>query len=130
MFGMVREGPRGLGHVMGTGPNDDDDDVGNIEEYGVDWEAANDTAIMAHLLEHNPQERVTSQNPFASRNTPAELSDVPCEAPPSPLSPDQIHSLHTYLLHNFDLSSRNMLTRRGIWEAALSFSRTLFQNDL
>lgn len=82
---------------------------------------------MAHLLEHNPQEHVTSQSPFTSCNTPAELSDVPCEAPPSPLSPDHIHSLCTYLLHNFDLSSRKMLTCRVIWEGALSFLRTLFQ---
>lgn len=128
MFGMVREGPRGIEYVMGGLPVEDEIAPEEIQDYGVDWDAANDTDLMAHLLENNPQERL-SHNPFQSTATPSALSDVPVDPPRCPFSDVQIASLNSYLMTHFDLSSRNMLIRRSIWISALAHCSSLFRSS-
>lgn len=125
MFGMVREGPRGIEYVTGGVPAEDEVAPEDIQDYRIDWEAADDTNLMAHLLENNPQECL-SLNPFQSTTTPSSLSDVPVDPPHCPFSNLQISSLNSYLMTHFDLSSQNMLIRRSLWIGALAHCSSLF----
>ncbi|KAI0314680.1 hypothetical protein OF83DRAFT_1063417 [Amylostereum chailletii] len=123
LFGMVREGARGVNHLVD--PVDEDIEAG-LDEYGVDWEVIEDDAMMGHLLEHNPQEHI-APNPFSPNPTPDRLSHVPCDAPEAPLNVEQIAALTNYLNERVDLSSGNMHVHRSIWEEALWFCEQLFQ---
>lgn len=72
---------------------------------------------MNHLLTNNPQDW-DEENPFRI-TTPSLLSNVPCEPPDCPLTPQQITILDLVLAEKFDTNSRSMMVRRAIWEEAL-----------
>ena len=121
LFSMVQDGPRGI-HVRHEPVNDVVDDPAT---YGVDWEAADDPQLMAHLLEHNPQQR-DETNPFQA--APLTLSDVPCEAPGCPFSAEDVLLLQTKLAEHrqLDLSSQNMQMRRLVWVIALDTCKDIW----
>ncbi|RDX56683.1 hypothetical protein OH76DRAFT_1510371 [Lentinus brumalis] len=124
MFGMVRNGSRGIYY---TPPADDGISVDDLANYGVDWDALADRTLLRHHLEHNPGEEAPgTSEPTASTTVPSRLSHVPCDEPDCPLSPEQIRMLDAYLAHHFDLSTRDMMVRRHIWMAALDFYTRLF----
>ena len=120
-FSMFEDGPRGLEAVL---PDEDDLAMEDLAMYGIDWQAADDQNLMAHLLANNPQDAADA-NPFISVS-PATLSDVPCEPPNCPFTPDQVQRLDSFLAINVNLASRSMQIRRTAWDLALQFCTALY----
>ena len=116
MFGMVQHGARGIEGFIGT---PQEEDVGDVAQYGIDWEALNDPTVISHHNAHNPDARDTRNSPFAPFQTPERLSQVDVEPPNCPLSDMQLRQLDAYLESHFDVNSREMLVRRSIWTAAI-----------
>ncbi|KAJ6595301.1 hypothetical protein B0H10DRAFT_1829332 [Mycena sp. CBHHK59/15] len=126
LFGMLREGPRGISSFL----TPEEEEIEDINEYGVDWEVTNEPELIAHLLENNPHERTSSNDPFASASTPANLSEVLCEPPDCPFTPAQLQLLDEHLSTSVDLFSRNMNVRRVVWVRALDIARRIQQGDI
>ncbi|KAJ7681447.1 hypothetical protein B0H17DRAFT_1230753 [Mycena rosella] len=101
LFSMLQDGPRGIEHR--TQPLDEH--VDNPEIYGIDWDVADDTTLMSHLLEENPQEW-EERDPFAPGLDT--LSHVPCDAPNCPLTPEQVAVLDERLAAIVDVRTRSM----------------------
>ncbi|KAH7906787.1 hypothetical protein BJ138DRAFT_1015645 [Hygrophoropsis aurantiaca] len=120
-FGMLQEGPRGIQRAL----EPVNEMVGDINSYGVDWEVHDDERFMSHLLDNNPDEWEEA-NPFVSASTPANLSQVLCEPPGCPFTPEQLNHLDTTLQAHVDVFSRNMTVRRLVWQRALAISRDIF----
>jgi hypothetical protein len=112
LFSMLQDGPRGLEYRAELV----NEVVEDPSTYGIDWTVADDPALMAHLLEQNPQDWA-NHNPFAPG--PNELSHVPCDAPNSPFSVEQIQALDTQLAAEVDTRSRSMHVRRLVWTKAM-----------
>ncbi|KAJ7725540.1 hypothetical protein B0H16DRAFT_1332645, partial [Mycena metata] len=87
IFSMLQDGPRGLEYTEPA-----DKTVDDPTTHGIDWNVADDPALMAHLLDENPQDWAT-QNPFAPGHDT--LSHVPCDAPDSPFDAEEITALDT-----------------------------------
>lgn len=111
LFSMVQDGPRGLERF--TQPVNEF--VSDPQTYGIDWQVADDSQLMDHLLRENPQEWEES-NPFL--NGPENRSHVACEPPNSPFSPQQIALLDQQLAAAVDCRSRSMGVRRLVWKEA------------
>ncbi|KAJ7511091.1 hypothetical protein B0H11DRAFT_1700397 [Mycena galericulata] len=127
LFGMLREGPRGISAFLSP----EEDGIDDINEYGIDWEVNEEPELMAHLLENNPDELpLPNDDPFASSSTPANLSEVLCEPPNCPFTPAQLQLLDSRLSVEIDLFSRNMNVRRLVWQKALEISRSIQQGDV
>ncbi|KAI0687882.1 hypothetical protein C8T65DRAFT_712118 [Cerioporus squamosus] len=96
-----------------------DEAVDDISQYGIDWEANNNPAIMDHLLANNPQEW-DDTNPFrpSSHTGPSQFSYVQCEAPGCPFYLSELQELYARLAAEVDLQSKNMTMRRMVWEVA------------
>ncbi|KAJ6573722.1 hypothetical protein B0H10DRAFT_2168551 [Mycena sp. CBHHK59/15] len=105
-------------------------EIEDINEYGVDWEVTNEPELIAHLLENNPHERTSSNDPFTSASTPANLSEVLCELTDCPFTPAQLQLLDEHLSTSVDLFSRNMNVRRVVWVRALDIARRIQQGDI
>ena len=86
VFSMVQDGPRGIGHMYDAV----DEPVDDTASYGVDWDVADDSRLMVHLLHENPQDW-EHENPFHGQ--PTQLSDVPCEPPNCPFTATQVDLL-------------------------------------
>ncbi|KAJ7752189.1 hypothetical protein DFH07DRAFT_700567, partial [Mycena maculata] len=98
----------------------EEEDIEDINEYGIDWEVNQEPELMAHLLENNPHELAGQNNdPFAPSSTPANLSEVLCDPPNCPFTGTQLQSLDHRLSTEVDLFSRNMNVRRVVWQKAL-----------
>lgn len=111
-YSLVRDGPRGL---MPTPP---DEDIDNLEHYGIDWQANEDEELMAHLIENNPH-KSASDNAFTVK--PTQLAHVPCEPPNCPLTPEQITYLDATLAQHVNLQSHSMNnTHRITWRVAFN----------
>ncbi|KAJ6622777.1 hypothetical protein B0H10DRAFT_1787668, partial [Mycena sp. CBHHK59/15] len=126
LFGMLREGPHGISSFL----TPEEEEIEEINEYGVDWEVTNELELIAHLLENNPHERTSSNDPFASASTPANLSEVLCEPPDCPFTPAQLQLLDEHLSTSVNLFSRNMNVRRVVWVCALDIARHIQQGDI
>ncbi|TFK78252.1 hypothetical protein K466DRAFT_507584 [Polyporus arcularius HHB13444] len=113
-FSCYEDGLRGL--VPRPVP---DEPIDDISQYGVDWEANNNPAVMNHFLTHNPHEWDDS-NPFrpSTDTGPSRFSYVACEAPGCPFYLPELQELHMRLLGSVDLQSKNMMMRRMVWEKA------------
>ncbi|KAJ7079033.1 hypothetical protein C8R43DRAFT_1092889 [Mycena crocata] len=111
LFSMVQDGPRGLERFF----EPPEEDVSDPATYGIDWEVGDDPTLMCHLLTQNPQDW-EEHNPFAPGI--ADLSDVPCEPPNCPFSPEQIEYLDVQLGARVDTTSRSMNVRRLVWKEA------------
>jgi hypothetical protein len=114
LFGMIQNGPRGL-HIL-------DEDVDDIQGYGIDWEDYDDDRIFEH---HNRANIADNQgdNPFsATTHRPAAetLTRVDVIPPGCPLTFAQIEFLDSQLqlLPYFDSESMDM--RRLLWISALN----------
>lgn len=110
-FSMVQDGVRGL-------PAEDEEDIGDPALYGIDWEDAQDPRLLRHHMENNPGEASVAGNSF--QTGPAQLSEVPCEPPNCPFSPEQVAELDGLLADRVDVASRNMHVRRLVWLEALA----------
>ncbi|KAK6984673.1 hypothetical protein R3P38DRAFT_3332768 [Favolaschia claudopus] len=125
-FRMLREGPRGISSFLAA----EDEEIEDINEYGIDWEANAEPELMAHLFENNPDERTNNTDPFASSSTPANLSEVLCEPPGCPFTPRQLQLLDLRLDASVDLFSRNMNVRRLVWVRALQIAQEIQQGSV
>lgn len=101
-----------------------DEDIEDPALYGVDWEAAEDSDLLRHLFENNPQDNVDSGNPFSAG--PAQLSEVRCDPPNSPLSADEVSHLDALLSQRVDIYSRSMNICRLVWIEALGVCQQMF----
>ncbi|KAJ7040893.1 hypothetical protein C8F04DRAFT_1031761 [Mycena alexandri] len=127
LFGMLREGPRGISAFLAP----EEEGIEDINEYGVDWEANEEPELIAHLLANNPDERADTVNdPFAPSSTPANLSEVLCDPPNCPFTPAQLLVLDSQLSRQVDLFSHNMNVRRLVWQSALAIARSIQQGDI
>lgn len=118
MFRMVQQGPRGI-HQLLTEPIDEE--VEDLDSYGIDWDVHDDPSMTEHLLQsHTSPVETDESNPFGNSSTPHQLSEVRCESPACPLSTDQLTTLNTLLASRVDLWSRNMTIRRILWNEALA----------
>ncbi|KAF7335116.1 hypothetical protein MVEN_02262300 [Mycena venus] len=125
-FGMIENGPRGFDAVPGTTAGDDD--VEDLDAYGIDWEDLHDADIMAHYTEQNADEEVDHdalQNPF-SNDGPHKLSHVEVQELLCPFTPEHVELLDTHLVANTHSESRNMNSRRAVWIEALAFCRSFY----
>lgn len=125
-FGMIENGLRGFD----AGPEAavDDDDVEDIDAYGIDWEELHNADIMAHHTEHNADEEVNQdalENPFAN-DGPHKLSHVEVREPLCPFAPEHVQLLDAHLALNPHSESRNMNSRRAVWIEALAFCRSFY----
>ncbi|KAJ7032327.1 hypothetical protein C8F04DRAFT_959160, partial [Mycena alexandri] len=119
-FSMLQDGPRGLELI--TAPVDEH--VDDPTTYGIDWDVADDPTLMHHHLLQNPQEW-EDHNPFAPGLET--LSKVPCDAPDSPFSAEQIEYLDRELAVVVDTTSRSMNVRKLVWQEAFRICNTLYQ---
>jgi hypothetical protein len=113
-FGMIQNGPRGL-HIS-------DEEVDDIQAYGIDWEDYDDDGILNH---HNHANIPDNQgdNPFSittHRPSADTLTRVDVIPPGCPLTADQIGFLDSQLalLPYFD--DQNMDMRRLVWISGLN----------
>jgi hypothetical protein len=114
MFSLLQDGPRGIQTLLAQPV---EEDIGDPAAYGIDWDVADDPALMDHLLESNPQDWVNS-NPFS--NAPAEFSEVICTPPRCPFTFNQVQDLDAQLQARVDVNSRNMQVRKLVWLEALA----------
>ncbi len=125
LFSFLHDGLRGLDTL---GPPAGDENFGDYTEYGIDWEAAEDPALMDHLLERDEDEW-NEVNPFlvTPATGPQRLSNVPCDPPNCPFTPWELQELDIHLAHAVDRGSRSMEVRRLVWIAALQIARNIMQ---
>ena len=110
-FSMIEDGPRGI-----EGLAEVDDMVDDLTTYGVDWQVAEDAALMGHLIANNVNDH-PQDNPFAVG--PPTLSHVECEPPLSPLPVDKVEDIDIQLAALFDIETCSMEVRRLVWQHAL-----------
>ncbi|KAJ7132907.1 hypothetical protein C8R43DRAFT_1089805 [Mycena crocata] len=120
LFSMVHDGPRGPERVL----DPPDENVGDPSTYGIDWDVVDDPALMCHHLMQNPQEW-DDCNPFAPGVQ--ELSNVPCEPPNCPFSPEEVLYIDQALAAVVDTHSRSMHVRRLIWKEAFRICNEFYQ---
>ncbi|KAJ7042279.1 hypothetical protein C8F04DRAFT_1208163 [Mycena alexandri] len=106
VFSMVQDGPRGISHMV----QPVDEPVDDPTSYG-------ERHLMHHPLQENPQDW-ENKNPFHAH--PTQLSEVPCEPPNFPFTPEQVALLDETLRERVDLTSRSMLIRRLVWQEAFN----------
>ena len=51
-FSMIQDGPRGMQHL----PTPPDVPLDDPATYGIGWDVADNTRLMTHLIENNPQD--------------------------------------------------------------------------
>ena len=95
-----------------------EDDAGDVQQFGIDWEDLEDEELIQALQDRG-------ENPFDDY-APTTMNNVPCEAPECPLSMDQVQGLKMVLNAEFDMDTHNMDVRREIWIRALTLCRELF----
>lgn len=117
-FSIIQHGLRGF-----SVSNADEPIEGDVEEYGIDWDAMHNSQIAAHHAEHNSAD-ILSNNPFAT-NFPEEHNMVEVQEPNCPFSQVQLNYLHQRLAA---LSFGNsMELRRDLWVFAFSVCRNELQ---
>lgn len=109
LFGMVRYGIRGVDYLMANEPAMEDEAT-----YGVDWSGRR---WISQALRRNPEDW-EGENPFHV-SQPERLSEVICDEPDSPLTPEQINRLDTALSERVDMNTTSMDGRKLIWQEAL-----------
>ncbi|KLO08812.1 hypothetical protein SCHPADRAFT_916842 [Schizopora paradoxa] len=115
MFGMLEEGPRGI---------DFDDNIGDVAEYGVDWEGLEDQNLMGHLLENNPHEH---GGDLLNVHAPAVMNEVVVLQPNCPFTVEQLALINDRLrARAVNLNSTDMLMRRRMWIEAFDICNTMW----
>ncbi|KAH7917752.1 hypothetical protein BV22DRAFT_1076641 [Leucogyrophana mollusca] len=104
--GMVEHGQRAV--VVAV-----DEDIGDIAEYGVDWNDIDNHNVRNHHDTFNPQDDHLS-NPFVS-NQPDRLSHVDIPNARCPLSPEQVEVFDTHLQTLPYRGQPDMESRRLLW---------------
>lgn len=127
-FGMIENGLRGFDAEPVVSVHEDDD-IDDLDAYGIDWGDLNDADIMAHHTEFNADQELNMgdvANPFSNEG-PHQLSHVEVSEPLCPLSADEVTLLNAHLANSPHSESRNMNSRRAVWIDALDFCRQLYE---
>ncbi|KAJ7834570.1 hypothetical protein B0H14DRAFT_2363796 [Mycena olivaceomarginata] len=119
-FSQLQDGLRRLERMVAP----QNEVVVDLSTYGINWDVVDDSRLMHHPLMENPEEWA-DQNPFAPNAQ--DLSEVPCEPPDSPFSPDQIAHLDHELAVVVDLTSRSMNVHKLVWKEAFAICNTFYQ---
>ncbi|KAJ6525204.1 hypothetical protein B0H19DRAFT_1276282 [Mycena capillaripes] len=96
---MIQNGVRGFDERQDA---DDDDDVEDLDAYGIDWAELHNADIMEHHAEHNSDQDLNPDaidNPFANEG-PHRLSHVEVEEPLCPSGIQDVASLDAHLALN------------------------------
>ncbi|KAJ7636691.1 hypothetical protein FB45DRAFT_1056001 [Roridomyces roridus] len=118
-FGLLEQGPRGIGHLIAQ----QEDEVADFAQFGVDWEAHGNPALLAHHAQHNPNAR--DQHPFDAFSTPDAMSEVVVEPPNCPFTAEQVALLDLQLAQLVDTGSRDMAVRKVVWKEALAICQRI-----
>lgn len=120
LVGMLQHGPRGA-HLRPE-PNLDEE-IGDITDYGVDWNVHRDRRLMQHLHANNPGENQAA----ADFHLPAHIARVECEPPNCPFTPSDMEYLRIQLASRaWDLMHRrDMPSRRLLWNHAFQIAAEL-----
>ncbi|KAJ6472316.1 hypothetical protein C8R47DRAFT_987905 [Mycena vitilis] len=121
-FGLLEQGPRGIGHLI---QQQQEDAVTDLANFGVDWEAQNIPTVAAHHHENNPS-AATENNPFGNPAAPDTFSEVVVEPPNCPFTPAQCAQLDHQLSLVVDIRSRDMAVRKLVWQEALRICRSFY----
>lgn len=118
LFSLIQDGPRGIesrldGAVDDLSPED-------IPFYGVDWDEAEIPRFMNHLLENNPEELEANGDGTYHVEGTARRNNVVVDPPHEPFPSNYVRLLDDALKYRVDLSSKDMMIRRGVWTEALS----------
>lgn len=116
-FGMIQNGPRGI-HPT------DDEDIDNVDFYGIDWEDYDNDEILEHHRQSNLEDN-PNENPFISHR-PERMTHVDVNEPGCPLNEEQIVYLNYQLNSLPYINTRNMDSYRLIWISALRICDAIF----
>lgn len=117
VFGMMQNGMRGFGS------GEDEEDVDDLQGFGIDWEAFDDDAILAHHLANNP-DNATYENPFQPHH-PHHFSHVEIQLPNNPFTPLQMQTFEAALDQLPHRHCPAMHDRRLLWISALAFGNMI-----
>lgn len=92
-----------------------DEEPEDYAMYGINWEAMDESHLMEHHRENNPEEE---SNPPLHQH-PAWINEVVCEPPNCPLTEGQVEWLEGELASAVDWRSNDMEIRRILWVTAL-----------
>lgn len=115
---MLQSGPRGLNAVEPQ----TDENIENLDAYGIDWEVLDDHRIMEHFHANNPHHDSDANitGSFTLTGAPPTLSGVQVDSPGCPFTTDQVDYMDYRLSQLIDCTSRHMDVRRLVWENALT----------
>ncbi|KAJ7761772.1 hypothetical protein B0H16DRAFT_1661905 [Mycena metata] len=120
-FGLLEQGPRGIGSLI----HHQEEAVTNFADFGVDWEAQDIPAVLAHHHDNNHLGQ-GEQDPFGDSFGPDTMSEVIVEPPNCPFTPAQCDELDRQLSLVVDVGSRDMSVRKLVWKEALRICRSFY----
>ncbi|KAJ3017756.1 hypothetical protein NUW54_g513 [Trametes sanguinea] len=120
MFGMHRHGPRGIERVLDAAAADDLGD-GDPANYGINWDAIDNTTLMVHHLTHNLSTTLQgSDSPFGPASGPEHLTEVICNPSGSPLTSAHLTRLDSQLAYHCDPATSDMQECKLVWIAGFA----------
>lgn len=118
--GTIERGQRSLFLV--------EEDIGNIEEYGVDWHDLDNQRIRAHHDVNNPNEADQPDHSPFILNHPEQLSHVEVPDTSSPFANQlQDEEFHRHLQPILDRTHANMQSRRLLWIESLTIAQDMYR---
>ncbi|KAF9237122.1 hypothetical protein BU15DRAFT_88844 [Melanogaster broomeanus] len=113
--------------------NGDTDDIGEIEEYGIDWNDLDNHQILRHHNNHNPEDtdehaESGETNPFVL-NHPDQLSHVEVPDTSCPFSSEELNTFHQCLQPLLDHTNSDMQSRRLLWIEALAIATAIIGTE-
>lgn len=110
--------------------SDEPEEMEDVAEYGIDWDAYDDARLRAHHTAQNTPDGfgedalVHADNPFVMHApTPDSMNEVVVDEPGCPFSTDQVARLDEYLQQQpYDRSSP---ARVNLWSHALHYCRDI-----
>ena len=120
-FGMLQHGTHGINFLQ---PSEESEDIGDLQEYGIDWEAFDEDDIRNHHHQANSVEEDVD-NPFVVG--PLHLSDVQVPEADCPLTDMQVLELKQALEGLPHYFSTSMYDLRLLWVDALQICHDLLQ---
>ncbi|KAK0231647.1 hypothetical protein EDD85DRAFT_956407 [Armillaria nabsnona] len=120
---MIADGPQGLADLFARLV---DDEVEDIEAFGIDWDMANNTTYMDHLQWHNPDEW-DATNLFLA--APPKMAHVLVDLPECPFNQESMDILATALAERVDLMLRQMDVHHLVWLEAMNLCNYLLRTQ-
>jgi hypothetical protein len=130
VFGMIQNGMRGLSEFD---EDLEDEDIQDIDSYGIDWMDYHDDTLIAH---HDAENRPDLADPVDSAETnpfrahhPHHLSHIKVEKPNCPFSPRQL-LLFQHRLEQLSCFGTNVMDgRRLLWISALQICNDIYSTS-